>query len=86
MLLGGMALLLHLTWLQVRCRTPGDFSCPGMGLAVHRGWPWAARTTWLDTGEGRRGWERVPRAPRSDGRTSSVSAEKCLANKLAKRP
>ena len=82
-----MALLLPLAWLQVRCRTPEDFSCPGMGLAVHGGWPWAACTTRLDSsGEGRRGQERAPRANRSDGRTSSVSAEKRLANKLAKRP
>lgn len=38
------------------------------------------------SGKGRRGQGRASRAQRSDGRTSSVSAEKCLANKLAKRP
>lgn len=36
--------------------------------------------------QGEEGTGEASRAQRSDGRTSSVSTEKCLANKLAKRP
>lgn len=77
--------LLPLTWLRVRSKTPLWIHLPrDVAGGVYR-MTWAAmRLDGLE--EGRTRQERAPRAQRSDGRTSSISAEKRLANKLAKRP